>query len=112
MQKFLTAEGYRVLGAKDGAEAVELHLRHKKEIALVVLDLGLPKLNGWEAYKMMKEVDPNVRAIFATGFMSPELEAQMKKEQMSSVIMKPYELREALGKISAMLQKSPAAPFA
>jgi two-component system, cell cycle sensor histidine kinase and response regulator CckA len=112
MQKFLTAEGYRVLGAKDGAEAVELHLRHKKEIALVVLDLGLPKLNGWEAYKMMKEVDPNVRAIFATGFMSPELEVQMKKEQMSSVIMKPYELREALAKISAMLQKSPAAPFA
>jgi DNA-binding response OmpR family regulator len=45
--------------------------------------------------------------VFATGFMSPELEAQMKQEQMNTVIMKPYELREALAKISAVLQQSP-----
>ena len=106
MQKFLGSQGFRVLAARDGAEAVEMHLRHKKEISLVVLDLGLPKLNGWEAYQMMKDVDPNVRAIFATGFMSPELEAQMKQEQMNAVIMKPYELREALAKISAVLQQA------
>lgn len=112
MQKFLGSQGFRVLGARDGAEAVEMHLRHKEEISLVVLDLGLPKLNGWEAYQMMKDVDPNVRAIFATGFMSPELEAQMKQEQMNAVIMKPYELREALAKISAVLQQAPGSEAA
>jgi DNA-binding response OmpR family regulator len=58
MQKHLAAEGHRVLTAKDGAEAVQAYLRHRQEIDLVVLDLGLPKLNGWEAYKMMKEADP------------------------------------------------------
>src|SRR5262245_25039472 len=55
MQKHLAAEGHRVLTARDGGEAVQTYLRHKQEIDLVVLDLGLPKLNGWEAYKMMKQ---------------------------------------------------------
>jgi two-component system cell cycle sensor histidine kinase/response regulator CckA len=105
MQKFLGNQGFTVLAARDGAEAVEMYLRHKDEIALVILDLGLPKVNGWEAYKLMKEVEPTVKAIFATGFMSPEIEAEMKKEEMTTVITKPYELRQALAQICTVLQK-------
>jgi PAS domain S-box-containing protein len=105
MQKFLGNEGFTVLAARDGAEAVEIYLRHKDEIALVILDLGLPRVNGWEAYKLMKEVEPTIKAIFATGFMSPEIEAEMKKEEMTAVITKPYELRQALAQICTVLQK-------
>lgn len=50
MRKLLEDEGYRVLVARDGAEAVEIHLRHKEQIAVAVLDLRLPKLNGWDAF--------------------------------------------------------------
>jgi CheY-like chemotaxis protein len=92
-----------MLTAKDGAEAVQMHLQHKQDIDLVVLDLGLPKLNGWEAYKMMKEVDPKVKAIFATGFMSREIEAYLEKGELSAVIMKPYQLEDVLSKICASL---------
>jgi DNA-binding response OmpR family regulator len=109
MQKFLGNEGFTVLAARDGAEAVETYLLHKDEIALVILDLGLPKLNGWEAYKLMREVDPTVKVMFATGFMSPEIEAEMKKEDLATVITKPYELRQALTQICAVLQK-PSGP--
>jgi two-component system, cell cycle sensor histidine kinase and response regulator CckA len=106
MQKHLAAEGHRVLTAKDGGEAVQTYLRHKQEIDLVVLDLGLPKLNGWEAYKMMKGADPNVKAIFATGFISPEIEAHLQTEDSSAVITKPYSPAEMHKKITTVLQKS------
>jgi len=106
MQKHLAAEGYRVLTAKDGAEAVQTYLRHKQEIDLVVLDLGLPKLNGWEAYKMMKGADSNVKAIFATGFVSPEIEAHLETEDSSAVITKPYSPSEMGKKIQTVLHKS------
>jgi PAS domain S-box-containing protein len=106
MQNHLAAEGYRVLTAKDGAEAVQTYLRHKQEIDLVVLDLGLPKLNGWEAYKMMKGADSNVKAIFATGFISPEIEAQLETEDSSAVITKPYSPSEMGKKIQTVLHKS------
>jgi two-component system cell cycle sensor histidine kinase/response regulator CckA len=109
MQKHLEAEGHRLLTAKDGHEAVQTYLRHKREIDLVVLDLGLPKLNGWEAYKMMKEADPNVKAIFATGFISPEIEAHLATGELSAVIMKPYTTSEMRKKIATALLKSKSA---
>jgi PAS domain S-box-containing protein len=105
MQKHLTAEGHKVLTAKDGAEAVQTYIRHKQEIDLVVLDLGLPKLNGWEAYKMMKEADPNVKAIFATGFISPEIEAHLDAGELSAVITKPYTPSEMRKKIATALHR-------
>jgi PAS domain S-box-containing protein len=108
MQKHLEAEGRRLLTAKDGADAVQTYIRHKQEIDLVVLDLGLPKLNGWEAYKMMKEADPNVKVIFATGFISPEIEARLDTGELSAVITKPYTPSEMLRKIATALNKSAA----
>lgn len=110
MQKHLAAEGHRVLTAKDGAEAVQAYLRHRQEIDLVVLDLGLPKLNGWEAYKMMKEADPNVKAIFATGFISPEIEAHLETGELSAVITKPYSPSDMGKKIATVLYMGSTTP--
>ena len=103
MRGFLESEGYKVLVARDGAEAVDMHLRHKDEIAVVILDLGLPKLNGWEAFQRMRENHPKLNALFATGFLSPEIEAELKKGRLGGIIMKPYQLNEVLEKISAAI---------
>jgi DNA-binding response OmpR family regulator len=110
MQKHLVTEGYRVLTAKDGAEAVQTYLLHKQEIDLVVLDLGLPKLNGWEAFKMMKGAHPEVKALFATGFVSPEIEAHLQTEDSSAVITKPYSPEDMRKKIATVLQKPTPVP--
>jgi PAS domain S-box-containing protein len=109
MRKFLESEGYTVLAARDGAEAFETYLRHRSEIAVVVLDLGLPKLNGWEVFQQMKQVDPTVKPILATGYMSPEMESALGKGELSAVIMKPYRLDELVGTISAAIPASGAA---
>ncbi|MGH7832825.1 MAG: response regulator [Candidatus Binatia bacterium] len=98
--RFLQAEGYRVLTAQDGDEAVAVHLKHKDAIALVVLDLGLPKLNGWEAFRKMKTSDPAVKAIFATGYISSQIDSGVAKGELSALIMKPYQLDEVLAKIA------------
>jgi PAS domain S-box-containing protein len=108
MQIHLQRSGYKVLTASDGAEAVEVHRRHQDEIAVVVLDFGLPKLNGWEAFRKMKEVDPSVKAIFATGFMATQLESELAKQELSSVIMKPYQLDDVLEKIADALKNREA----
>jgi PAS domain S-box-containing protein len=110
MQKHLVAEGYRVLTARDGAEAVQTYIRYKQEIDLVVLDLGLPKLNGWEAFKMMKGAYPDVKALFATGFVSPEIESHLQTEESSTVITKPYSPDDMRKKIATVLQKSTPVP--
>jgi PAS domain S-box-containing protein len=107
MEMVLEREGYRVLRASDGAEAVEMHLRHKDEIAIVILDLQLPKMNGWEAFQMMRKTQPKLKALFATGFASPEIQAKLTQGEIGGIIMKPYELDEVLKKISEILQEPP-----
>ena len=110
MQNFLQGKGYRILPAKDGAEAVEIFQCKKDEIGLVILDLGLPKLNGWEVFRKIKEIDPAVKAIFATGFMTPQIESQLALGEASAVIMKPYQLHEILEKISSVFKESAGEP--
>jgi CheY-like chemotaxis protein len=101
MQRFLERNGYRVLTAINGLEAVEIHLRYKDEISVVVLDLGLPGLTGWEAFQRMKQANPNLKGILATGYIAPEIASAATQGELSAVIMKPYQLNEILEIVSS-----------
>lgn len=113
MQKFLESHGYRVLVARDGVEAVEVFLRHKDEIALALLDIGLPKLNGWDAYQKMRAITPSLKAIVATGFAAHPIESEVAKGDLCGIILKPYQLDEVLDRIfTAIKSPTPAATLA
>ena len=107
MRRFLEGEGYKVSAARDGAEAVEVFLKNKDTIDLAVLDVRLPKLNGWEAFQRMREVRPEIRAVFATGLLSPEIEAEISKGKLCGIILKPYKLEVVLQKIAEVLHAAP-----
>jgi PAS domain S-box-containing protein len=95
----LESEGYRVIAAKDGMEAVELFEIHRDEIGLVVCDLGLPRLGGREAFLKMKESRPGVRAIVASGYLEPMIRSEMLKAGVLDTIQKPYDFDDLLTKI-------------
>jgi DNA-binding NtrC family response regulator len=85
MQSFLKGEGFAVLTARDGAEAVEVHRRFKDEIAVVILDLGLAKMNGWQAFQMMKKLNPQLKGILASGYLSPDVEPRQRRMEMCDI---------------------------
>ncbi|MEP6686103.1 MAG: ATP-binding protein [Verrucomicrobiota bacterium] len=99
----LKAEGYRVIAAKDGIEAVELFEAHRDEIGLVVCDLGLPRLGGRDAFMKMKETKPGVRVIVASGYLEPTIRSEILKAGVVDTIQKPYDFRELLEKIRAVI---------
>jgi CheY-like chemotaxis protein len=103
IQQFLQGQGYRVLAAA-GAEAVELFLKNKHEIALAVIDLQLPNLNGWEALQIMRKSKPELKAIIASGHLPPHVELEATKGGLNGLLSKPYQLDEILGRISSALQ--------
>jgi CheY-like chemotaxis protein len=104
MQRLLEKRGYRVLIGRDGIEAVELHGQHKDKIAAAVLDLGLPKLGGWEAFRKMKSDDPHLTAVFTSGYIEPELKLEMMKEG-AIVCQKPYIPNELLNRIQLAIKE-------
>ena len=86
----LEEKGYRVLSANDGMEAVELFSRYAQEIDLVLTDLGLPRLDGWEAYLRMKAIRADVTTIVATGYTDTKSKSDMLLNGVRNVMQKPY----------------------
>ena len=99
----LGGEGYNVLAAKDGIEAVEMFMKHRDEIGLVVCDLGLPRLGGREVFLKMKEAMPSVRAIVASGYLEPAMRSEILKAGVIDTIQKPYDFRELIEKIHSVI---------
>ena len=60
--------GYKVLTAVDGLTAIELYKSHATEVDLIILDLVMPNMVGVRALQAIRDVDPDAKAPFATGY--------------------------------------------
>ncbi|MEK6571246.1 MAG: PAS domain S-box protein, partial [Bacteroidota bacterium] len=103
LQDLLQEKGYRVLAAKNGIEAVEKYKKRQDKIALVLTDLGLPILSGWDAFRQMKEINPKVKVIIASGYLDPNAKSELLKHGAKDFVQKPYEPNEILEKIREVL---------
>jgi len=100
---FLTMKGYKVFTARDGAEAVEVFREHEKEVDLVLSDIGLPKIDGWEAYQQMKGRNTSLRVIFASGYLDGNRRAEMISGGVRDFVQKPFDTQEVLRKVRDVL---------
>ena len=103
MRSLLEKEGFRVLTAQDGAEAVDVHAQHKEEIAVAILDSGLAKLNGWEAFQHMRQINPKLKGIIASGYVSADVESRLAAGDLHGVLQKPLLGEEVVATIKRAL---------
>jgi PAS domain S-box-containing protein len=99
----LSKAGYRTLAAMDGEEAINLYHHHKEEIDIVVLDLGLPKVTGYDVMRKLKEQNPGVSIIITTGYLRPELKSDILQAGVKDCIYKPYLVHELVEKIASLI---------
>jgi PAS domain S-box-containing protein len=92
----LLQSGYHVLVALNGEEAIDLYRRHKADIGLVLLDLGLPKVGGWDVILKMKQENPNVKVIVISGYIEPAFKSKMSAAGVRAFVEKPYIHEELL----------------
>ncbi|HEX9444112.1 MAG TPA: ATP-binding protein [Candidatus Binatia bacterium] len=105
IRRALEKRGYHVLEARDGLQAIETYREHRDEIAIVVLDMGLPKLDGWEVFHRLKEINPQLKAIAMSGYVAPDLKDKMLQEGMKDVISKPFPAVEMLRAIRSVIDR-------
>ena len=107
LQMYLKKEGYAVLAAYDGGEAVELFDREQP--ALVLLDLMLPVLNGWGVCRTIRaESDIPIIMLTAKGETTDKVTGL--KLGADDYITKPFEMKEVLARIEAVLRRSGVEP--
>ena len=92
LERILSSENTSVLLAADGQEALDIYRDHKGEINVVLLDLGLPKISGWEVFNNLKQENPDVCIVVASGYMEPDVKSKMHDAGVEHFIEKPYKL--------------------
>ena len=107
IRTMLSEKGYTVLAARDGKEAMEMFLSKRNEIALVVSDMGLPMLSGYDLFLEMKSVDPKIKMVIASGYLEPDLKAEIFKAGVQDFIQKPYTPEALLSSVRAVLDQVP-----
>ncbi len=97
----LLSLGYKVFEASDGLEAVEIYKQKKNEIDAVILDLIMPKMGGGQAFKKMKEINPDIKVLLSSGYSINDTTQELLDAGAKGFLQKPFDMK----KLSRELRK-------
>lgn len=104
VKDFLTIKGYQVIEAGDGEEAVEIFFQ-QKDIALILLDVMMPKMDGWEVLKTIR-LHSKVPIIMLTARGEKRDELQGFDLGVDEYISKPFSPKILVARVEAILRRS------
>lgn len=104
---FLTIKGFSVVEAEDGEQAVDLFFQ-QKDIALIILDVMMPKMDGWQVCKTIRQYS-QVPIIMLTARGEERDELQGFKLGVDEYISKPFSPKILVARVEAILRRSKVA---
>jgi len=107
MRDMLEMLHYRVIAAGSGQEAVAAYLAKPGEIDLVILDMIMPGIGGGRTFDILKENNPEVAVILASGYSAEGEAAAILKRGCRGFIQKPFQLQELSRTIRQVLDGKP-----
>ena len=105
IKEVLSSHGYEVIEAGDGEEAVSRFKENKDNIQLLILDVIMPKKNGKEAYNEIKEIKPDVKTIFTSGYNVDIINKKGILDEGLEFILKPISPDGLLKKVRDVLDE-------
>lgn len=97
--------GYQVIEASDGQDAIEKFAAGKESIDLVFIDAIMPKKNGKEAHDAMKQLCPDLKTIFVSGYTQDLFAGDSPFDENTIFIHKPYSPNDLLIKMRELLDE-------
>jgi CheY-like chemotaxis protein len=101
----LQAFGYRVLTARDGAEALAIYAERKKDIAVVLTDMTMPVMDGLNLIRVLTRIDPAVKIVVASGLAANMGGNRFLEASVKHFLMKPYTAETLLKTLRATLEE-------
>lgn len=93
--------GFEVVEAADGVEAVEVFTKHRERIQVVLCDVTMPRMDGWETLSALRRIEPGIPVILTSGYDEAHADAGDLGERPEAFLGKPWQLeqmRDVLGK--------------
>jgi CheY-like chemotaxis protein len=99
----LTDEGYRVILANDGFEALRIYQRLGNQIGLVILDFFLPVMDGDAVFDELRALNSDVNVVLSSGFAEQQKISSMLAQGLRGFIPKPYTRQKLLQQVRSTL---------
>jgi CheY-like chemotaxis protein len=102
-QRVMAEQGYRVITAKDGFQALDIFKKLHREISLIILDFTMPVMDGADVFHELLQVDANVPVVLSSGFAEQDRLRGMLARGLRGFIPKPYTQQKLLTQIRTTL---------
>lgn len=99
--------GYTVLEAPDGIQGLQLYRREQGRVGLVLLDIVMPNMSGWEVLAALRERAPSPPVILVSGYPATD-QPEDSVEDGDAFLAKPFALEELLSTVRRLLDRCPA----
>lgn len=103
LSEFLTGKGYQVHAATSPKDAIELYQDHANAIDLVILDVIMPDMNGFDLLKVFVDIRKDTKAIFLSGYRDEAPDEELLKSHILAFVEKPVNLNYLFDMIEAYL---------
>ncbi len=103
-QSILERAGYQVLVTCNGEEAVACFESAQDRVDLVLLDVVMPKMGGFEASRKILEIRPEMKILFVSGYNETPIHNQFTLGDQCALIQKPFSRKDLLGKIRGIIE--------
>jgi two-component system, cell cycle sensor histidine kinase and response regulator CckA len=94
LQSMLEKIGYQVIAACNGREGVELFKENRGHIALCIIDVMMPEMNGMEALQKIRTISPDAKIIIASGYSADSTQNDYLEAGAKAFLPKPYRMAE------------------
>jgi len=108
LRALLSHLGYKVLLASDGAEAVETVRSYGDRIDLIILDVAMSGLGGFEAFHTILKIQPDVKVIISSGYAREDTISALMRQGAKAFLQKPYHIHTVANVIRHTLDKREA----
>ncbi len=98
--------GFDVVTALNGREALDVFREHQNKICFVILDLTMPRLDGEQAFRELRRIQPDVKVIMSSGYNEQEVTQRFVGKGLAGFIQKPYKLSTLRSVISTLYNES------
>ena len=105
IKDFLTAKGYKILEAEDGEKALEVYEKNKNQINLILLDVMMPKLDGWSVLRQIRQ-DSKVPIIMLTARGEEQDELFGFELGVDEYISKPFSPKILVARVEEILKRT------
>ena len=105
LKDFLSAKGYQILEAEDGEKAIEVFEENRNKIKLILLDVMMPKLDGWSVLRKIRQ-DSNLPVIMLTARGEEQDELFGFELGVDEYISKPFSPKILVARVEAILKRT------